>query len=153
MMTVEEVAALFPNAERKYEWGSDFEHPSYMEVISKLGTPKLVVEDKDYQGDTRVLYEEADGRIGFLVFGWGSCSGCDALQGADSYGELTELINDLQRSTKWFASKAEALAWFRSHDWKGDFSWYHREMTDFLKQAFVYLGGSEEEVPERGEDD
>lgn len=41
----------------------------------------------DYQGDYFVLVKGPDGRYGFTVIGYGSCSGCDGLQATTGYGE------------------------------------------------------------------
>lgn len=57
---------------------------SYQPIMDSFGNIILQVDDNDYQGDSRLLYREDD-RIGFLQFGWGSCSGCDSLQACHSY--------------------------------------------------------------------
>lgn len=70
----------------------NFNNPSgYQLIIEEFGNILVQVDDQDYQGDSRILYEN-NGQYGYLKFGWGSCSGCDALQGCDSVLELDELI-------------------------------------------------------------
>lgn len=68
----------------------------YGPLIESIGHEVLVkVDDDDYQGDSNVLFRRADGAFGYLNFGWGSCSGCDALQACDSYEDLESLRNSL----------------------------------------------------------
>ena len=66
----------------------------YQPIVDSFGNVLIQVDDADYQGDTRVLYEK-DGKYGYLNFGWGSCSGCDALQACCNIEEIQELINSL----------------------------------------------------------
>ena len=64
---------LYPDFEKYYSEGD------YDPMVNAFGNVVVRVDDDDYQGDTRVLYNN-DGKIGYLVFGWGSCCCCDALQ-------------------------------------------------------------------------
>lgn len=102
--------------------GSPWQGPTdYTPIIEHCGT---VIERWDYdgyQGDTRVLLRN-EGRFGFLEIGWGSCSGCDALQGCHGWAELDELTKEIAGSVTWFASKDEALLWFRERDWSGQYN-------------------------------
>lgn len=107
---------------------------SYQPIINALGTVLLQVDDKDYQGDSRVLYGDA-GRYGVLIFGWGSCSGCDALQACTALGEVDELIAHIESSVKWFDSKSEAADYFANHDWEGDYCWHRHETRTFIERA------------------
>lgn len=51
----------------------------YKPIVNSFGKIIIQVNDGDYQEDSYILLED-DGRYGYLSFGWGSCSGCDALQ-------------------------------------------------------------------------
>ena len=116
----------------------------YTPMINAFGKVAIRVDDHDYQGDTRVLYHDHYdyNRIGHLIFGWGSCSGCDALQRCESIEEVQELCNYLENSIKWFDSQEEALEWFENHDWEGDYYWYDRgETRKYVKMAIIYLKG------------
>jgi len=93
------------------------------------------VEDKDYQGDTNVLFKSGEGFYGILNFGWGSCSGCDWLQGCNSWTELQELYNDLWRDIVWYETAQECLDYIGQKDWELDSSWHASELKDFLKQC------------------
>ena len=78
---------------------------SYEPIIKYLGKSVVEVRDDDYQGDTRVLLFDANkNRYGFLVFGWGSCSGCDALQACENYSDIAELIEGFEKKVRWFDS-------------------------------------------------
>lgn len=95
----------------------------------------MKIDDKDYQGDFYILYgdEGGSGPFGFLNFGWGSCSGCDALQACDSWEEIQELYNNLESSILWFNNAKQAFDWFMNHDWDGDYS--TKEKRIFVKTA------------------
>jgi len=118
---------------KEYEYNCD-----YNPILKSIGNVVIQVDDDDYQGDSRVLYNN-DGKIGYLNFGWGSCSGCDALQGCDNWEELQELCDDLEQQTKWWESKEEALEWFTTHDWEGDYSWHYDGQREFIAKAMEYL--------------
>lgn len=96
------------------------------------------VDDNDYQGDSRLLYDE-NGKIGVLIFGWGSCSGCDALQACGSLEEVQKLCDELQEDIEWFDDKKQALEYFTNHDWKGDHSWHQTETRKFINKCIEYL--------------
>lgn len=110
----------------------------YQPMLDAFGRIVIQVDDIDYQGDSRLLYDE-DGKIGILIFGWGSCSGCDALQACDTFEELQELCDTLQNNIKWFDDKKQALEWFNTHDWQGDYSWCAEETKEFVNKCIDYL--------------
>ena len=116
------------------EWG----WYDYTPMIEAFGNVAVREDVHDYQGDTWVLYDN-NGKIGYLVFGWGSCSGCDALQGCVDFDELQDLCDRLEDGIMWFDNAAKALDWFEAHDWEGDWSWYYEECKDFVRKVFEYL--------------
>lgn len=129
---------LYPNRDH-YGFDSICE---YQPILEQFGQILLQVSDQDYQGDSRVLYRDfASSKVGWLQFGWGSCSGCDALQACDSYVEVDSLIRLLHESIKWFDSVEEALEFFTKHDWKGDYSWcsHSSNQAMFVSQAIKLL--------------
>jgi hypothetical protein len=100
----------------------------------------LQVDDDDILGDSRLLLldrHHADGRFGYLKFGWGSCSGCDALQGCQSLDEIAELRRDLHARIQW-GTRAELLAFLRTHDWEGEYDW-GAEQRRFVRAAIALL--------------
>lgn len=110
---------------------------SYGPMINAFGNCVVRVDEDAYSGDTLVLYDN-DGTIGYLKFGWGSCSGCDALQGCSTYEELQELCDYLQNQIIWFGDVTAALDWFEQHDWEGDYI-DRGLMMKFFTKALGYL--------------
>ena len=127
---------LYPNFD--FEWGGPGD---YMPIIESFGEI-VAIQDIDGCRDTLVLLrrEDAEGcQYGFLVFGWGSCCGCDALQGCTSYEDVDALIDSLEASIIWMPDACTALAWFRERDWAAQ--WYARGdgFDEFLTSALDFL--------------
>lgn len=116
--------------------GEDFYGPdNYSPIIESLGDAvALRFDTDDYTGDSWVIYRNKKG-WSFLNFGWGSCSGCDALQSCSTYEEIDALIGRLEQSIRTFQSAKEALIFFVSHDWGGDYSWANDTFYHFLVAA------------------
>ncbi|MFA5049135.1 MAG: hypothetical protein WC516_08980 [Patescibacteria group bacterium] len=115
-------------------------------MVDAMGKVLVQVSDNGYQGDTRVLLE-LDGKFGVLIFGWGSCSGCDALQACESWDDLSDLFDRLQTQVKWFDSAEETFRYFMGHDWEGDYSWHSDEIQRFIsecKEKLAELIGEED---------
>lgn len=72
---------------------------------------EVQVDEADYQGSTLVLFVSRGEAYGVLCFGWGSCSGCDALQGCTSWAELEELRRRLMREIHWSENKQALAKW------------------------------------------
>lgn len=126
---------LFAEAAEK----SYFYIVNYQPIIEEFGNIVVQVDDENYQGDSRILYHNASGRIGYLNFGWGSCSGCDALQACNTFEEVDELIQQLHDAVIWWNTKSEALEYFKYHDWKGDYHWEIENQERFVKEVIEYL--------------
>jgi hypothetical protein len=109
----------------------------YLPLLQSFGPIIIKVDDDDYQGDSRVLYKGYDDKFGVLVFGFGSCSGCDALQACDSYDDLEQLRLQLESSIKW-GIVSETLEYLIGHDWDVDAT-YGRETAAFVSAATAYL--------------
>lgn len=110
----------------------------YNPMIKAFGNVVVQVDDEDYSGDTRVLYDN-NSKIGHLVFGWGSCSGCDALQACGDYDVLQALCDELENEIKWFDSAKEALEWFVNRDWELQYEWHEEETQEYIQKAVEYL--------------
>ena len=93
---------------------------SYTPIIDALGTVAIRADDDYVQGDSRILYRESNGKWGYLLFGWGSCSVCDALQACESYAELNQLFCTLQAKIIWFDTAQDAQEFVVSHDWENE---------------------------------
>lgn len=114
----------------KDKFGGDNAWPrySYDELVTSRGAEIIAAEsDDDYQGDTYYLLKDGD-QFGYLVVGWGSCSGCDALEDAQdrSFAEVQELRDSLINDILWGAA-AEILAHIEGRDEAND--WYVRQQT------------------------
>lgn len=118
-----------------------FNYPfDYTPLLDSFGyTTLLQVDDDDFQGDSRLLFQDGT-RCGLLIFGWGSCSGCDALQSCESIKEIEDLRSSLLNSIKWFDTPAECLHYFNTHDWRGDYSWHDKETGKFVADGIRVLG-------------
>ena len=124
---------LYPNA-----FAKKGKKLSYQPLLDSFGNIIIQVDDDGYSGDSRVLYRDGD-RFGYLQFGWGSCPGCDLLQGCSSYDEIDELIEELKYRIMWFSSASECLEFFKTHDWKGDYSWGNKKQQEFVNMVINYL--------------
>lgn len=76
------------------------EYADYDTGLKKLGYEIHAWETfGDWQGDY-VAVISRDGKIGFVVIGFGSCSGCDALQDCDWHGMSYRGAADIEKSDK-----------------------------------------------------
>ena len=107
---------------------------NYEPMVKELGNILIQVDDSDYQGDSRYIITK-DNKFGFLVIGWGSCSGCDALQSCSTFDEIQELFEHIQKDVKWFDSKEELKKYFTEKDWELDFCSHEDERNQFIKQV------------------
>lgn len=112
----------------------DFEYceSDYTPMLDSFGYEKLLqVDDDDYQGDSRILYRNGE-QYGLLIFGWGSCSGCDALQDCNSLEEIDTLRLSLHESIVWRTAQ-EMRDYLEQHDWQGDYA-YSPEFVEKAKE-------------------
>jgi hypothetical protein len=108
---------------------------NYQVMLEEFGKIVLQVDDANCAGDSRVLYQDGD-MFGWLQFGWGSCTGCDALQRCETIEEVQNLMNRLQADIKWFDNWYDADAFFRNHAWKTDYS-NNAKQKEFIAKALV----------------
>ena len=98
---------------------------TYGPLLKSMGFEILVQEDEDdYQGDSVVLFSHGEYR-GILIFGWGSCSGCDALKGCFSYKDIEELREKLCNDIRWFKTSGDCLNYLENHDWEGEYIFHN----------------------------
>lgn len=136
-MRMKAIEEVYPDALESdgYWWGAS----DYGRMVESLGYDTLLqVDDDDYQGDSRYVLRD-NSRYGILIFGWGSCSGCDALQACGSYKELSDLRDGLHDSIKWHDSAAGLLTYIREKDWDLDYAWHSSETRQFIEQADALL--------------
>lgn len=127
---------LYPNQYNetsKYNFGPY----DYQPIIENFGDILIQVDDRSYSGDTRVLLKGSMG-YGVLIFGWGSCSGCDSLQACSSYDEIDELITDIYNDIIWFSTLDSCKVWAENRDWELQYSWHQEETKEFVDQLLNY---------------
>lgn len=121
--------------DRNAEFGSS--SPSYWDLIaSKPATLVMEESGDDYQGDTYAVLLGDDGRYGYLNFGWGSCSGCDALQDIlgyrydlddDTLIRLRALRDEMWDDVQWFDTLEALKAWVANDEvQQGRYTWHTR---------------------------
>lgn len=105
------------------EWGWIEDHPSYRDVVETFGEVLIEEVYGDYSGDSLFLIRESSEyeRYGVLTFGWGSCSGCDALESCSSQEEVNNLQDDLERGIKWFYSISDVKEYLTNGGLKGSY--------------------------------
>lgn len=104
------------------EW---LEGAGYDEMLSGVGAEVLAFEAiGDYQGDYFYLLKRGD-EYAFLVLGYGSCSGCDALEACYDLSDKMELFSDIVTGIQWMTKKElrkelldkdEKIHWYSSDD-------------------------------------
>ena len=97
----------------------------YGDLVSSFGY-EMVREERvgDYQGDLYYLLRDGD-RWGFLAVGYGSCSGCDALQACEKPTDVESLRESIHNNILWANSSGELWDRLVALDWKGN--WYGEE--------------------------
>ena len=120
----------------KWDLLSDSKPYGYDEIIRSMEY-EIQVKSKDngYSGDSFYILRNNLGDWGFLTFGWGSCSGCDALLACETHEELEELRADLNDSIKWFDSKKTLQSYFDDKDWETE--WFGRDTTFYSFKDLV----------------
>lgn len=117
----------------------DYFPPAWESLIESFDYSILLNHEfGDYQGDLFFLLEDAAPtyyRVGFLVFGYGSCSGCDSLQACANKEEVIELRDKLHTEIHWEDSPKEMLTFLHNRD--APLYWYGAKTNweEFLGKA------------------
>lgn len=135
----------------KPTWIGDY-GPDYETMVRSWGPTVLNFETfGSYQGDHLALLASGD-RVGLVVFGYGSCSGCDELEAISpshwacdddsctcDWGPVEELSRRLAGSVHWEDSREALAEWVNSspenHWWSYDeeiANWLDRELGTTL---------------------
>lgn len=111
----------------------------YADLVDSFEVETIFDEhDDDYQGDSYYLLKDGD-KFGILIFGWGSCSGCDALQGCYTFEEVVTLRDELWQSISWDTLDA-TKTWVESHDFGDDWYSYRDAGRKFANRLYEYFG-------------
>lgn len=110
----------------------------YQPMLNEFGEILIQVDEEAYQGDSFLLYKN-DNKYGFLTFGWGSCSGCDALQACTDIDEVQELMDSLYNAIKWFDSLQELKCYISDYSIV-ELQWYFYSDTfkEFREKVLNY---------------
>ncbi len=106
----------------------------YSPILNNIKGEIILREENHDPGYSYILYKK-DNKYGYLTFGWGSCSFCDALQACNTYEEIQELMDVLYNSIQWFddyESFKNYMADTSIQELK--FSWNLRGFHNFRKQ-------------------
>lgn len=125
--------------ETGYSYDSyDWYDGSYDDLVKDFATIEISHTLGYYQGDIVYVLSGGD-RYGFLVVGYGSCPGCDALQACDSVEAVEYLQNTLRDGIKWFDSFSD-LKEYVLHD-NRDLEWFPYEAgwDDFVEKVNDYV--------------
>lgn len=135
-----DVTRVYPQLDVNGPYQEQYEYEPMIEAFGQRTICSVDVDD--YQGDSFRLIADGDEpgqKYGLLVFGWGSCSGCDALQACASVTELQELMDHLQGQIQWFEDKESLRKYMTEHDWEGDWHWHRTDAHLFRAKVMDFL--------------
>jgi hypothetical protein len=114
----------------------DWHGYNYSELIDSFEYEILFEEEVgEYQGDYVFIFRH-EGKFGYLIFGYGSCSGCDSLEAANSIEELESFRQELLRDIKWFDNAQELMEFIKEPP--GFPSWWEYEpYTKEIKERMM----------------
>jgi hypothetical protein len=117
----------------------------YQPLLESWGYKILLqLSDDDYSGDSYLLFKgefEFGGhsnQYGLLVFGWGSCTGCDALRRCETLEEVEALRTKLADEIRW-DSPENLHKYMKTHDWEGDWTYHRTTGRAFVAAATILL--------------
>lgn len=90
---------------------------SYPNIVKSMEVEILADEREDnYQGDWFFVVKRKDApQYGWVVCGFGSCSACDALEGAGSYEDLESLRDSIWNDIRWFTSLGDLIKFLQDN--------------------------------------
>lgn len=111
----------------RYSWLDEDEedrgdfYGDYDDLVETHCTIVLKADVGSYQGESYALVTDDSGRWGWTSYSWGSCSGCDWLQGCSTKEEVEEIRVAIGQAIKWFDSSQECLDHFLTRNWDDDY--------------------------------
>lgn len=110
----------------------------YEDLCKHFGEILIQVDNDGYQGDSRMLLKK-DNKYGHLIFGWGSCPGCDTLQAACTEEDVEHLMKSLYNGIVWKKSKEDMLEYLTNKGWTTGLEWYAEETRLYIQKVKDYL--------------
>lgn len=109
----------------------------------------LTVELSDffgsYQGDAAIVLSNDKGQYAVTVFGYGSCSGCDALQSCDTWQEVEAMSEAAVARLDWKESKSivfqEMYDKMLDDDRKGDWYMFDPDFKEWVNTTLKEWAG------------
>lgn len=123
-----EIANIFEELNRL----SGYYH--YENLIKATGCDII---DSLYMGnyeDDLLMVVSKNYKFGLLVTGYGSCSGCDALQGCVTNTERTELAVELYNKIMW-KEPGEIIDYLEDKDWSAEYYGQQKGLSEFIKKV------------------
>lgn len=106
---------------------------SYDDLIESMEVEVLIEKhDGSYQGDSFYLVQKGD-EYGLLIFGWGSCSGCDALESCSTYEQVVNLRNNMYEEIDWMPLD-EFKNYILNKDFETEWYFHYEGGKDFVNQ-------------------
>lgn len=115
------------------------------ELVRTFGSNISIVErDGDYQGNDYYLLREGN-KYGMIILGFGSCSGCDILQGmyedahfSNDFAELIQYRDKMYESIVW-RTRSQMKEYILTKDF--ELEWYYHTLSggNFVKQLKDYF--------------
>ena len=129
-------------------------YPDYQDLVESGGFQIMLWEESGhYQGDFFTVVKDKNGRYGYCVIGFGSCTGCDALDAAmpldydqadADWSDIVILRASIIEDFKFFTSK-EDLASFIEDSLRvnngNNWYWLHDESREILSRFILILRG------------
>lgn len=114
----------------------------YTPMVQSMGNIVVRSDIGSYSGDSIFMLQDRNdaSSYGLLTFGWGSCSGCDALQQCSNVEELQQLYDNIQSQIKWFDSVNELKKYIHSKDWELEFIYMidKDDVDSFIQEVMSY---------------
>jgi hypothetical protein len=127
---------------------NNHDYPTYSDIVADWGYEILASKTfGEWQGDYVYLLSHS-GRVGVAIIGYGSCSGCDALEGTDTgrgqipwreYQPIMDLSRSLRESIRWFAEPDDVLAWLESSKAENNWWYYDEEIATYVRSYMQSL--------------
>ena len=133
--TIDDVKSAY--GERDWGWYD------YQPMLELFGNVVIRCDEEGYQGDTIAVIKNGN-RFGYVVFGWGSCSGCDALQACYTIQDVFDLAKSMWESIAWYETSEELCKFVDSHDYAGShlYSGLVKNFKAELAKAFTKKGAA-----------